>query len=52
MIQEADVGLGIAGKEGKQASLASDFSLEQFSYLQELIIWHGRTSYLRSSTLT
>ena len=27
MIQEADVGLGIAGKEGKQASLASDFSL-------------------------
>ena len=27
MIQEADVGLGIEGKEGKQASLASDFSL-------------------------
>ena len=27
MIQEADVGLGIVGKEGKQASLASDFSI-------------------------
>ena len=27
MIQEADVGLGIVGKEGMQASLASDFSL-------------------------
>ena len=27
MIQEADVGIGIAGKEGMQASLASDFSM-------------------------
>lgn len=27
MIQEADVGLGIVGKEGKQAALASDFSI-------------------------
>ena len=51
MIQEADVGLGIAGKEGKQASLASDFSLAQFSYLQELVIWHGRMSYQRSAML-
>ena len=28
MILEANVGIGIVGKEGKQASLASDFSLE------------------------
>jgi phospholipid-translocating ATPase len=27
MIQEADVGIGIVGKEGMQASLASDFSI-------------------------
>ena len=27
MINEADVGLGIVGKEGKQASLAADFSM-------------------------
>ena len=27
MIMEADVGLGIVGKEGKQASLAADFSM-------------------------
>jgi len=27
MILEADVGIGIEGKEGMQASLASDFSL-------------------------
>ena len=28
---EADVGIGIEGKEGLQAALASDFSLKEFS---------------------
>jgi phospholipid-translocating ATPase len=27
MIQAANVGIGVEGKEGKQASLASDFSI-------------------------
>lgn len=31
MIMEADVGIGIEGKEGLQAALASDFSLKEFS---------------------
>lgn len=52
MIQEADVGLGIVGKEGKQASLAADFSLTQFSHLKELVLWHGRNSYQRSAKLS
>ena len=30
MIQEAHVGIGIEGKEGKQAALASDFSIREF----------------------
>jgi len=30
MILEANVGIGIVGKEGKQASLASDFSILEF----------------------
>ncbi|CAG2181840.1 unnamed protein product, partial [Oppiella nova] len=30
MIQSADVGVGIVGKEGQQASLAADFSILQF----------------------
>ncbi len=30
MIQAADVGIGIVGKEGRQASLAADFSILQF----------------------
>lgn len=63
MIQAADVGLGIVGKEGKQASLAADFSINQFSYISRLlstyilysylmfIVWHGRNSYKRSASL-
>ncbi|KYR01728.1 hypothetical protein DLAC_01739 [Tieghemostelium lacteum] len=52
MIQAADVGVGIVGKEGKQASLAADFSINQFSYLSRLILWHGRNSYKRSARLS
>jgi phospholipid-translocating ATPase len=37
MIQAADVGVGIVGKEGMQASLAADFSIVQFSYLTKLL---------------
>lgn len=52
MILEADVGIGIEGKEGMQASLACDFSLKQFGHLKKLILWHGRLSYKRSSILS
>ncbi|GAA5907740.1 hypothetical protein JCM6882_008960 [Rhodosporidiobolus microsporus] len=51
MIQAADVGVGIVGKEGRQASLAADFSVNQFSYLTKLLLWHGRNSYKRSAKL-
>lgn len=44
-------GVGIVGKEGKQASLAADFSVTQFSYLTKLLMWHGRNSYRRSAKL-
>lgn len=51
MIQAADVGIGIVGKEGRQASLAADFSVLQFKYLMKLLVWHGRNSYKRSAKL-
>ena len=51
MIQAADVGVGIEGKEGKQAALAADFSIKEFSYVKNLILWHGRLSYKRSALL-
>lgn len=52
MILEADVGIGIVGKEGMQASLASDFSITEFGNLRKLILWHGRLSYKRSAVLS
>ncbi|XP_064640226.1 probable phospholipid-transporting ATPase IIB isoform X2 [Lineus longissimus] len=52
MIQAADVGVGIVGKEGKQASLAADFSINQFSFLGRLLMVHGRYSYKRSAALS
>jgi phospholipid-translocating ATPase len=52
MIQAADVGIGIEGKEGKQAALAADFSILKFRYLARLFLWHGRLSYKRSSVLS
>lgn len=51
LIQSAHVGVGIYGKEGVQAALASDFSIAKFSDLNSLIYWHGRLSYKRSSLL-
>ncbi|TGO49383.1 hypothetical protein BOTNAR_0433g00020 [Botryotinia narcissicola] len=51
MIQAADVGVGIVGKEGRQASLAADFSIEQFCHLTKLLVWHGRNSYKQSAKL-
>ena len=47
MIQEADVGVGIAGVEGRQAVMSADYAIAQFSYLQRLVLVHGRWSYRR-----
>ncbi|KMQ43814.1 phospholipid-translocating P-type ATPase [Trichophyton rubrum] len=51
MIQAADIGIGIVGKEGRQASLAADFSITHFHHLTKLLFWHGRNSYKRSAKL-
>ena len=51
MIQEADVGIGIVGKEGVQASLASDYSIKEFKNLSILILWWGRIAYKNTSTM-
>ncbi|KFD56527.1 hypothetical protein M513_02631, partial [Trichuris suis] len=52
MIQAADVGIGIVGKEGRHASLAADFSITQFRSLARLLLWHGRLCYRRSCSLS
>lgn len=47
MIQEANVGVGIAGEEGRQAVMSSDYAIGQFRFLQRLVLVHGRWSYRR-----
>ena len=51
MIQMADIGIGIVGKEGKQAALASDYSILKFKYLSKLVLWHGRLAYKNTSVM-
>jgi phospholipid-translocating ATPase len=52
MIQEAHVGIGIVGKEGRQASLAADFSINTFKHLNLLLLWFGRLSYKNTATIS
>ncbi|KAJ8654409.1 hypothetical protein O0I10_009979 [Lichtheimia ornata] len=51
MIQEANVGIGISGLEGRQAVMASDYAIAQFRFLHKLLLVHGRWSYLRTSEM-
>jgi phospholipid-translocating ATPase len=48
MIQAANTGIGIVGKEGLQASLAADFSLTQFSHVSKLLLVTFLVSDLRN----
>lgn len=47
MIQAANVGVGIAGEEGRQAVMSSDYAIGQFRFLTRLLLVHGRWSYKR-----
>lgn len=47
MIQAANVGVGISGLEGLQASRSADFAIGQFRFLRKLLLVHGGWSYSR-----
>lgn len=51
MIQEAHVGIGIAGEEGMQASMAADYAIGQFRFLAKLLLVEGRWCYSRMASL-
>ncbi|KAI9143285.1 hypothetical protein BKA69DRAFT_1063329 [Paraphysoderma sedebokerense] len=51
MIQEANIGVGIAGLEGYQAVMASDYAIGEFKFLARLLLVHGRWSYRRVSEM-
>jgi phospholipid-transporting ATPase len=49
MIQAAQIGVGISGREGLQAARSADFSIAQFQFLQKLLLVHGAWGYHRIS---
>ncbi|XP_052218556.1 phospholipid-transporting ATPase IF-like isoform X1 [Dreissena polymorpha] len=51
MIEEADVGIGIMGKEGRQAVRNSDYAFARFRFLQKALLVHGHFYYIRLSNL-
>ena len=50
MIQEANVGLGIFGKEGRNAARSADFAFAKFKYLKRALLVHGFLYYTRASS--
>ncbi|XP_058890475.1 phospholipid-transporting ATPase IF-like isoform X1 [Acipenser ruthenus] len=51
MIQEAHVGIGIMGKEGRQAVRNSDYAIARFRFLSKLLLVHGHFYYIRIANL-
>ena len=49
MITASHIGVGIIGKEGRQAARASDYAIGQFKFLKRLLFFHGRESYRKNS---
>lgn len=41
MIQEAHVGIGIVGKEGRQAARCSDYAIAKFCFIKKMFLVHG-----------
>lgn len=46
------MGVGIAGEEGMQAVMSSDYAIAQFAHLERLLLVHGRLSYVRTAKVT
>ncbi|XP_051913541.1 phospholipid-transporting ATPase IH isoform X4 [Hippocampus zosterae] len=51
MILEAHVGIGIMGKEGRQAVRNSDYAIPKFKHLKKILLVHGHYYYIRISEL-
>lgn len=51
MIQEAHVGVGIFGKEGRAAAQNADYAIARFHHVERLLLFHGRNFYNRLANL-
>ena len=49
MIMEAHIGIGIYGEEGMRAVQSGDYAIGEFKILRRLLLFHGRTFYIRNS---
>ncbi|KAA0184343.1 Phospholipid-transporting ATPase [Fasciolopsis buskii] len=49
MLLQANIGVGIYGKEGREAARAGDYSLPGFRFLHRLFVLHGHWAYHRLS---
>ena len=49
MIQSADIGVGITGREGLQAARSADYAVAQFRFLLNLLLVNGRYNYVRTA---
>lgn len=47
LLQVANVGIGIFGREGRQAVNNSDYAIGEFRFLENLLIYHGQLFYRR-----
>lgn len=52
MINAANVGVGVKGIEGSQATRAADYVISEFKILKRLILFHGLNFYHRNSHVT
>ena len=51
MIQEAHVGFGLMGKEGRQAVNSADFAFSKFRFVRRILLVHGHLFYIRVTNL-
>lgn len=51
MIQEAHVGLGLFGKEGRNAARSADFALAKFKFAKRILLVQGYLFYTRAGNL-
>ena len=49
MIRKAHIGIGVYGREGRQAVQNSDYAISRFYHLERLLLFHGRLNYIRIS---
>ncbi|KAK4467824.1 hypothetical protein MN116_008747 [Schistosoma mekongi] len=47
MILQANIGVGVLGKEGREAACASDYAVTQFKHIKRLFLLHGHWAYYR-----